>query len=168
MATIAAAALGTVVLSVPAQAANRSNIEIDLADAKCLDVPNSDFSSGVPVQEWTCNHTSAQKWNVVYVSSQYFQVQVAAKPSLCLNNWSSGGAKGDEIKLYSCASTDSWFNQVGSGWNNYFQFQPKNASANCVTAWGGTAPGNKMRLDSCSNGSYNTYFDLFNLVFSET
>lgn len=168
MATLAAAALGIVLTAAPAQAADRYNIEVDLADGYCLDVPNSNFSNGVTVQEWTCNHTNAQKWNVVYVSSQYFQVQVAAKPGLCLNNWSSGGAKGDYIKLYSCSSTDSWFNQVGSGWNDYFQFQPKAAAANCVTSWGGSGQGRQMRLDACSNRGYNSYFDLWNLVTSET
>lgn len=29
---------------------------------KCIDVPNSNFSDGVPLQTWTCNGTSAQSW----------------------------------------------------------------------------------------------------------
>ncbi|MGW8767034.1 RICIN domain-containing protein [Streptomyces sp. NPDC055815] len=168
MATLAAAALGSFATAAPAQAADRYNIEIDLADGKCLDVPESNFSNGVDVQEWSCNGTNAQRWDVVYVSGQYFQVRVHAKPGLCLNNWNSGGAKSDPIKLYPCnSSTDSWFNQVGSGWNNYFQFQPKNAASTCVTAWGGTAQGARMKLDTCSNNSYGSYFDLWNIVHSE-
>ncbi|MGW4701477.1 RICIN domain-containing protein [Streptomyces sp. NPDC004285] len=168
MTTVAAAALGTFATAGPAQAADFYNIEIDLADGKCLDVPNANFSNGVDVQEWSCNGTNAQRWDVVYVSSQYFQVRVHANPSLCLNNWNSRGTKGDPIKLYACnSSTDSWFNQVGSGWNDYFQFQPKNASSTCVTAWGGTAQGAKMKLDTCDNRSYGSYFDLWSIVHSE-
>ncbi|MFI5836668.1 ricin-type beta-trefoil lectin domain protein [Micromonospora sp. NPDC051300] len=29
---------------------------------KCVDVPNSNFSDGVPLQTWTCNGTAAQGW----------------------------------------------------------------------------------------------------------
>ncbi|MGN9778178.1 ricin-type beta-trefoil lectin domain protein [Micromonospora sp. H33] len=29
---------------------------------KCIDVPSSNFSDGVPLQTWTCNGTSAQAW----------------------------------------------------------------------------------------------------------
>ncbi len=29
---------------------------------RCIDVPNSNFSDGVPLQTWTCNGTSAQAW----------------------------------------------------------------------------------------------------------
>ncbi|MBO4207990.1 ricin-type beta-trefoil lectin domain protein [Micromonospora echinofusca] len=29
---------------------------------KCIDVPNSNFSDGVPLQTWTCNGTGAQAW----------------------------------------------------------------------------------------------------------
>ena len=168
MTMVAAAALGSFATAAPAQAADRYNIEIDLADGKCLDVPNSDFRDRAEVQEWSCNGTTAQRWDVVYVSSKYFQVRAHANPSLCLNNWNGKGAKGDPIMLHPCnTSDDSWFNQVGSGWNDYFQFQPIDAASTCVTAWGGTAQGAKMRLDTCSNNSYGSYFDLWNIVHSE-
>jgi streptogrisin C len=29
---------------------------------KCVDVPNSNFSDGVPLQAWNCNGTAAQAW----------------------------------------------------------------------------------------------------------
>ncbi|MGC5329175.1 ricin-type beta-trefoil lectin domain protein [Micromonospora sp. DT62] len=29
---------------------------------RCIDVPNSNFSDGVPLQTWTCNGTGAQSW----------------------------------------------------------------------------------------------------------
>jgi streptogrisin C len=32
---------------------------------KCIDVPNSNFSDGVPLQMYGCNGTGAQKWNFV-------------------------------------------------------------------------------------------------------
>ncbi|HEY0698307.1 MAG TPA: ricin-type beta-trefoil lectin domain protein, partial [Micromonospora sp.] len=32
---------------------------------KCIDVPSSNFSDGVPLQTWTCNGTNAQNWTFV-------------------------------------------------------------------------------------------------------
>jgi streptogrisin C len=32
---------------------------------KCLDVPNGNFSDGVPVQMWNCNGSAAQRWEAV-------------------------------------------------------------------------------------------------------
>ncbi|GIF17011.1 ricin-type beta-trefoil lectin domain protein [Actinoplanes teichomyceticus] len=32
---------------------------------RCLDVPDGNFSDGVPVQMWTCNGSAAQRWNAV-------------------------------------------------------------------------------------------------------
>ncbi|WP_244666488.1 S1 family peptidase [Myceligenerans indicum] len=31
-------------------------------EGKCIDVPGSNFSDGVPLQIWTCNGTAAQRW----------------------------------------------------------------------------------------------------------
>jgi streptogrisin C len=31
---------------------------------RCVDVPNSNFSDGVPLQTWTCNGTNAQAWTL--------------------------------------------------------------------------------------------------------
>ncbi|MEW1697372.1 RICIN domain-containing protein [Streptomyces sp. NPDC093249] len=166
LATAAAISLGSLVFAAPAQAAFRNDIEIDLADGKCLDVPEGNFASGVLVQEWSCNGSIAQRWNFVWSTSHYFQIQSVGNPSLCLNNWSGGGAKGDAIALYSCASGDSLFNTVGT-WNGYFQFQPKAAVTTCVMPWGGTAQGAKLRLDTCSTGGEKSYFDLHAQVSSE-
>ncbi|WP_405859140.1 RICIN domain-containing protein [Streptomyces sp. NBC_00090] len=143
------------------------NIEINLADGKCLDVPGSNFSSGVLVQEYSCNGTTAQKWDIVYVTSKYFQVRSAGNRNLCLNNWTGTAKEGGDIRLHTCASTDSWFNQVDPDWNGYLRFQPKVALATCVTAAGGPAQSAPMRLGLCGGASYSSYFDLFNVVYSE-
>ena len=34
-------------------------------NGRCIDVPNSNFSDGVPLQMWDCNGTGAQKWTFV-------------------------------------------------------------------------------------------------------
>jgi streptogrisin C len=34
-------------------------------NGKCVDVPNANFSDGVPLQMWDCNNSAAQKWTFV-------------------------------------------------------------------------------------------------------
>jgi hypothetical protein len=152
MATAAAAVLSTGLFAGPAQAADRYNMTIYISDGYCLDIPNSSPSDGAVVQQWDCNGTNAQQWNVVYQGSHYFEIQSAAWPQFCLNNWNSGGANGDPIKLFNCSSLDRLFNTVGVDQSNYWEFQPKNASANCVNMWINNQiprPGDVMRLSPC-------------------
>lgn len=139
----------------------RYNISINIADAFCLDIPNSNPYNGHVVQQWTCNDSNAQKWNVLDSGSHYFKVQSAAWPQFCLNNWSGGGAQGDYIKLDNCDSVDSNFNTVGADFGNYWQFQPMKASANCLNMYGGQAPGAVMRLFPCSDTGPNSRFRLY-------
>lgn len=161
--TAAAAILGTFLTAGQAQAAVRYSETIYISDSLCLDIPNSNPYYGQVVQQWSCNGTNAQLWNVIDVGSHYFMIQSAAWPDYCLNNWSGGGATGDYIKLYNCNSQDDNFNTVGAAFGNYWAFQPMAASSNCVNMWGGQAEGNVMRLYQCTDAatSPNEYFRLW-------
>lgn len=159
--TAAASVVGLGLAAGPAQATDMYGISINIADGFCLDIPNSSPSNGQVVQQYWCNGTNAQKWNVFSVGSHYFKIQSAAWPGYCLNNWSSGGATGDYIKLYNCDSTDDLFNTVGTNESNYEQFQPKNASSTCANMWGGQAVGSVMRLYPCSDTGPNAKFRLY-------
>ncbi|WP_328786809.1 RICIN domain-containing protein [Streptomyces sp. NBC_00273] len=160
LATMAAATLGTVLVAAPAQAVTQNDITINISDGLCLDIPQSNPYNGQVVQQWWCNGTNAQKWNRVDAGAHYFKIQSAAWPQFCLNNWTSGGAVGAEIKLYKCDSNDSAFNIVGVDFGNYYQFQPRAASKNCSTMTGQNA-GDPMRLAPCSDNGSNSRFRLF-------
>lgn len=136
-------------------------IAIHISDGLCLDIPNGNAYNGQVVQQYWCNSTPAQQWDVFSYGSHYFKIRSATWPDYCLNNWSSGGATGDYIKLYNCDSNDALFNVVGPAPSNYEQFQPMNASSTCANMWGGQAVGNVMRLYSCGDTGPNSQFRLY-------
>ncbi|MFG1991770.1 ricin-type beta-trefoil lectin domain protein [Actinoplanes sp. NPDC048988] len=63
---------------------------------KCLDVPNSNFSDGVPVQMWGCNGTAAQKWNFVNGTLQ-------TSNNKCLDVAWGSTANGAVIQIANCS-----------------------------------------------------------------
>ncbi|MFJ5552318.1 RICIN domain-containing protein [Streptomyces sp. NPDC093225] len=165
--TAAAAVAGLAVTAGPAQAANRYGIEIDNPDGKCLDIPGSNFSAGVGLQAYSCNHTNAQKWNLVHAGSRYFKLQSVGNPALCAYNQYNRDQQGDRIVLGSCDSNSALFNEISPDWNDYWQFQPKAAFKNCVNYAGGSNQGAWAVLYPCSDRAGNSLFDLWNSVFSE-
>ncbi|MEV7413817.1 RICIN domain-containing protein [Streptomyces sp. NPDC089919] len=161
-AAAAASALGTLLVATPAQAVDTYNVTINIADGYCLDIPNSHAVSNQVVQQWPCNGTDAQRWNILDFGASHFKIQSAAWPNYCLNNWSSGNTTGDYIKLYNCSSADSAFNTIGTdGGSNYIRFQPMRATSNCVNMWGGQVQGAVARLYPCSDDGPNARFRLW-------
>ncbi|WP_406058957.1 RICIN domain-containing protein [Streptomyces sp. NBC_01077] len=163
--TAATAVAGLGLSTAPAQAASVYNIEINIGNGYCLDIPNSQAYPGQFVQQWYCNGTDAQKWNVVDAGSQYFKVQSKAWPQYCLNNFESTAASGGHIKLYDCNDpTDSLFNRKGvESFDHLWKFQPKLAATTCVNMWGGDQVGAVARLFDCNDEKTNSYFDLWNV-----
>lgn len=65
-------------------------------NGKCIDVPNSNFADGVPLQAWTCNGTGAQAWNV---SGNTIRTQ----NNLCMDVAWGSTANGAVIQLATCS-----------------------------------------------------------------
>ncbi|GAA0453862.1 hypothetical protein Ade02nite_02170 [Paractinoplanes deccanensis] len=63
---------------------------------KCLDVPNGNFSDGVPVQMWTCNGTAAQRWTFVNGTLQ-------TSNNKCLDVAWGSTANGAVIQIANCS-----------------------------------------------------------------
>jgi streptogrisin C len=63
---------------------------------KCIDVPNSNFSDGVPVQMWGCNGTGAQRWNSVNGTLQ-------TSNNKCLDVAWGSTANGAVIQIANCS-----------------------------------------------------------------
>ncbi|MFJ5553317.1 RICIN domain-containing protein [Streptomyces sp. NPDC093225] len=165
--TAAAAVAGLAFAASPAQAADRHGIQIDNPDGYCLDVPNSNFTPGTPLQAWTCNRTDAQKWNLIHVGSHYIKIQSTAHPDLCINNQYGRDHTGDRILIYYCSNSDSFFNTVGVDWNDYWQFQPSASSVNCLNYAGGSHQGAWLIQYPCSDRDRNSLFDLWDVAALE-
>lgn len=77
-------------------------------NGKCIDVPNSNFSDGVPLQMWDCNNTGAQKWTFVNGT-----VQAGGK---CMDVAWASTANGAAIQLANCnGNLAQQFVQSGAG-----------------------------------------------------
>ncbi|MFD9791515.1 RICIN domain-containing protein [Streptomyces sp. NPDC059070] len=158
-----AASLGTLLTTAPAQAAPKPDVTINIADGYCLDIPNGDVFNGQVVQQWPCNGSNAQRWNILDAGASHFKIQSVASPDYCLNNWSGNNNTGNYIKLFkNCDSADAAFNTIGNdGGSNYIRFQPMHATSNCVNMWGGQTQGAVARLYPCKEDAPNARFRLW-------
>ncbi|WP_425584718.1 RICIN domain-containing protein [Streptomyces vastus] len=78
-------------------------IEAHGAKGKCLDVLRSGTASGTPVQQYTCNGTAAQKWQV-YGDDKGLHLQ-NVNSRKCLDVSNSDPANGTKIQIWTCNSS---------------------------------------------------------------
>jgi hypothetical protein len=82
---------------------------------KCLDARGG-ATNGTPVQQWTCNSISNEKWAAANFLPAVTQVvsRVSNTTSHCLDNPSQGTADGAPMQIFACNTTPAqvWF--VGS------------------------------------------------------
>ncbi len=64
---------------------------------KCLDVPSGSFVDRAPVQMWTCNNSTAQKWT--------FDGDTVRIGGKCLEVDAGATANGSPIQIYTCNGT---------------------------------------------------------------
>ncbi|MEU6274930.1 ricin-type beta-trefoil lectin domain protein [Streptomyces populi] len=151
VAVSAAALICTGLAAAPADAVgSEGGSQLKLQDNLCLDIPGGKVFDSAQIQQWACNGTRAQMWNIFYVDSTHFLIQSAIENQFCLNNWEGGDRTGNHLRLHACAnSADGSFNWVHKGRGT--QIQPRGASANCLDAWSGTGQGNEIRLYPCTD-----------------
>ncbi|MFF4573684.1 ricin-type beta-trefoil lectin domain protein [Streptomyces sp. NPDC001410] len=79
-------------------------IQVEAAKGKCLDVQGSGKANGTPVQIYTCNGSSAQKWQLwgVY-DGHYTLLNVNAQK--CLEVLNGASANGTKIQIRDCGSS---------------------------------------------------------------
>jgi streptogrisin C len=65
-------------------------------NGKCIDVPNSNFSDGVPLQTWGCNGTGAQQWTFVNGTLQ-------TSNNKCMDVAWGSTADGAVVQIASCS-----------------------------------------------------------------
>jgi hypothetical protein len=67
-------------------------------NAKCVDVPSSNFVDGAQLQAWNCNGTSAQKWT-------FSGGALTSQNGKCMDVTAGSTANGAAIQLYTCNGT---------------------------------------------------------------
>ncbi|WP_345723290.1 RICIN domain-containing protein [Herpetosiphon gulosus] len=92
---------------------------INRSSGLCLDVAGANAADGSKVQQWTCNNTPAQQWELRLAESGYYQlVSKATGKCLDLAAWST--ADGGIAHQWSCGNNQAnqqWnFQTVSDGW----------------------------------------------------
>jgi hypothetical protein len=113
---------------------------------KCVDVQNTNATSGTPVQLYDCNGTNAQNWTVASNGT----LQALGK---CLDIIGNGTAPGTKVELWDCNGVggQQWIPQ-----GNGSLLNPQ--SGNCLDDPGGnTADGTQLQIWTCNNLSPQVY-----------
>lgn len=84
----------------------------------CLDVQAAVFQSGVPVREYQCNGTDAQRWTPVSAgisdNAFYLETDLGA---YCLGLWSGSIGNGTQVTIFPCTNQQNplqvWYAQPG-------------------------------------------------------
>lgn len=83
----------------------------------CLDVTNSGTGNGVQLQQYTCNGTAAQQFDVTYVGGSRYEVR-NVNSGRCVDLYSAWSFNGVDVQQYDCNQTNAqrWaINGFGDG-----------------------------------------------------
>ncbi|MDQ2811762.1 MAG: ricin-type beta-trefoil lectin domain protein [Actinomycetota bacterium] len=115
----------------------------------CVDVRGANSANFTPVQVYTCNGTSAQRWTVVQAGST---LQALGK---CLDINSGGTADGTTVDLYTCNNTAA---QVFIPQSNGSLYNPQSNKCLDDPNWS-TTPGTQLQIWDCT-GNANQHWTL--------
>ncbi|RPF20078.1 ricin-type beta-trefoil lectin domain protein [Myceligenerans xiligouense] len=111
-------------------------------EGKCIDVPNSNFTDGVPLQIWTCNGTAAQRWT-------FHSDGTVRAGGLCMDLAWGDPANGTTVQIVNCSGNvaQQW---VLSGAGDLVSI----AANKCVDVqgWNGN-DGTKLVIWECHGGA---------------
>jgi hypothetical protein len=126
---------------------------------KCIDVANSGTADRVNVQQWACNGTNAQRWQITQTANNVYQVRSVISGK-CLNV--DGGAAGDftNVDQFTCdGSAKQQWAIVPLG-NAQYRLMPKTAANRCLDVNNsGTGDGTNIQQFTC-NGTAAQAFQL--------
>ena len=109
----------------------------------CVDVRGADSADFTPVQVYTCNGTSAQKWSFVQAGTTLHAL------GKCLDVNGGGTAAGTTVDLYSCNNTGAqvWVPQANGSLLN-----PQSGKCLDDAGWS-TTPGTQLIIWNCTGNA---------------
>src|SRR5262249_37744089 len=97
--------------------------------ANCMDVSGGSISNGAQIQEWTCNGTGAQTWQIQALDTTYYKL-VNLQSGKCLDIAGNQTADGTKVELWTCSGgSNQAFRFVSS--NGFFKIVGKQ-SGKCI------------------------------------
>jgi hypothetical protein len=126
---------------------------VDRNAAKCLDISSAGTSDGTKIQQWTCNGTVAQLFQLKSIAGGAFNL-VNPHSARCVDVSGSGTADGTKIQLWDCNNTGAQSFRLTATDSGYETIVNTN-SGKCLDVNGaGTADGTPVYLHTC-NGDAN-------------
>jgi hypothetical protein len=116
-----------------------------------MDVAGAGTADGTNIQEWTCNGTGAQSFQLQAIDSTWFKI-VNRNSGKCVDVASNGTADLSNIRLWTCNDTgaQAW-KFVPSG--SFFTIVGQTSNKCIDVAAAGTADGTNIRLLSCNGAA---------------
>jgi hypothetical protein len=123
--------------------------------ANCMDVAGGSISNGAQVQEWTCNGSGAQTWQIQALDTTYYKL-VNPQSGKCLDIAGNLTADGTKVELWTCnGGSNQAFRFVSS--NGFLKIVGKQ-SGKCVdVAAANPASGTKVQLWTCNGTNAQTW-----------
>lgn len=131
-----AAAVGTVVMSPPAGAADGFVIANSL-NGKCLDVLGFNTSDGATIGQWSCNGASNQRWRVEPIDGNSQVVRIRSVFSgKCMDVLGFHYEPGAQVGQWTCNGADNQTFIWVLGYDGYYFAHPLNHLDYCVDVLG--------------------------------
>ena len=115
----------------------------------CMDAQGGGTTDGTQIQEWTCNGTGAQSYELTDAGNGAFYI-VNTQANKCVDVQARGTANGTKIQLYDCNQTPAqsfWAEDAGNG----FVYFVNTNSNKCLDVQGDNpADGTVVQLYDCN------------------
>jgi len=127
-------------------------IRLGTGDGLCLDVEGGSLEDTALIQQYTCNGSAAQRWNVANVGNNVYELRALASDK-CLDVRGGSSQSGAVIHQYTCngSAAQHWVvDDLGSG---QYRLIAQTGSGMCLDVRGGSAQNaTKLQQYACNGG----------------
>lgn len=125
-------------------------LRVGTADGLCVDVEGGSANDAALVQEYTCNGSAAQRWNVRNVADNVYEL-VSAASGKCLDVQGGSGADGALVQQYTCNGTAAQRWAVDDLGGGAYRLISQTGGGKCLDVPGAsTAVATKLQQYACN------------------
>jgi hypothetical protein len=119
------------------------------ASGKCLDIAAAGTANGTNIQQWTCNGTPAQRFELQKLTANSYRL-VDALARKCVDVNRSGAVDGTNIQLWACNGSGAQSFRIEDVGNGYSQLVNTNSNKCVDVAGSQLADGTNVQLWTCN------------------
>ncbi len=125
---------------------------VDRNAAKCLDISGAGSADGTKIQQWTCNGTGAQTFQMKDIGGGAFNL-VNPNSGKCVDVSGAKTADGTKIQLWTCNGTGAQSFRLNATSDGYDTIVNTNSDKCLDVSGAGSADGASVLLWSCHGGN---------------